>query len=499
LNGSAAPLVERKRRFLLLLSAVILVGMLGTTLLSFLVSRASIRDELAGSTLPLVGDTIYSEIQRDLLRPVFISSLMASNTFVHDWTLSGEQDPLRMVRYLEEVRTLSGAFTAFFVSDRTRRYYAADGVLKRVADTEPRDEWFFRVRRMNEPFEINVDPDLANGDALAVFVNYRVLDAGGDFLGAIGVGLSIDTLNRLIDSYGETYRRVVSFVDPQGEIRLGRADDADTRNLRQIDGLEALAERLAEVPYETALSYETAEGETLVDVRFIEELGWYLIVEQRVATVLGAVNRTFALNLAASVLIAAIVLLIAHRVLFLYHRDLEQSATTDPLTGTLNRAAFETIALRAFERTGPRRGGRRSDTLSMLFIDIDHFKRINDTYGHVVGDAAIRHCASTVAQALREQDTLCRWGGEEFCVLLEGCTASEAEAAGAHVRTAVEAAPLHDGGTSVSMTVSIGVGELHAGESLDRFLGRVDRALYAAKESGRNRVQLAGEEAFVRE
>jgi len=362
----------------------------------------------------------------------------------------------------------------------------------------PRYGWYFRVRGMSEAFELNVDPDLANDDALAVFVNYRVLGTDGDFLGAIGVGLSIGTLNRLIESYGETCRRVVYFADPAGDIRLGRAGDAGTRNLREIAGLEPLPERLAEVSDRTALAYEAAGGETLVDVRFIEELGWYLVVEQRVASVLGAVSRTFALNLAASVVIAAVFLGIAHRVLFLYQRDLERSATTDPLTGALDRAAFETIAHRAFGRTAPRRGERHSDALSLLFIDIDHFKRINDTHGHVVGDAAIRHCASTLAGALRDGDTLCRWGGEGFCVLLEGCAASEAHATGVHVRSTVEAAPLHHDGTTVPMTVSIGVGERRPGETLDDFPGRVDRALYTAKENGRNRVHLASGEAFVR-
>ena len=338
-------MIERKRRFLVLLSAVFLLGMLGTSFSSFLVSRASIRTELAGSTLPLLGETIYSEIQRDLLRPVFISSLMASNTFVHDWAAAGERDASPMTRYLEEIRSRSGAFTAFFVSERTRLYYAADGVLKRVADTEPRDEWFFRVRRMSDAFEINVDPDLANDDALAVFVNYRVLDAAGRFIGAIGVGLSIDTLNRLIESYGETYERVIYFVDPSGAIRLGHASDPDARHLREIDALAPDAERLLGERGETTLAYDTNEGEMFVNARFVEELGWHLVVEQCEITVLGAITHTLALNLAASVLIASIFLSIAHRILFLYQRDLERSATTDRLTGILNRAAFEEIEI----------------------------------------------------------------------------------------------------------------------------------------------------------
>ena len=168
------------------ISALLIVGSLVTSFSAFIVSRNSLRSEIQTNTLPLTSDKVYSEVQRDLLRPVFISSLMASDTFLRDWILSGEADPEAAVKYLNEVQRKYETTTAFLVSERTHRYYQAEGVLKTVSEEEPRDAWYFRVRALQEDYEINIDPDLANDDALTIFVNYRVYGYEGNYIGATG-------------------------------------------------------------------------------------------------------------------------------------------------------------------------------------------------------------------------------------------------------------------------------------------------------------------------
>lgn len=125
------------------LGLILLMGFLATSLASYWVSRDQIRHTIIDQGLPLTGDNIYSEIQRDVLRPTFISSLMASDTFVRDWILSGEKDSSHISRYLNEVREEYGAVSSFLVSDKTRNYYYSKGVLKTVKESEPRDTWFF--------------------------------------------------------------------------------------------------------------------------------------------------------------------------------------------------------------------------------------------------------------------------------------------------------------------------------------------------------------------
>src|SRR5690606_36561198 len=103
----------------LLLTLVILLGsgFLATSLLSYYASRASIRDNIINTELPLTSDTVYSEIQKDLVRPVLISSMMARDTFMRDWIVEGERNPEQMTRYLKEVMDHYSAYTSFFVSN----------------------------------------------------------------------------------------------------------------------------------------------------------------------------------------------------------------------------------------------------------------------------------------------------------------------------------------------------------------------------------------------
>ena len=147
-------MLSRKKHLLNGLGVLLLLATLGASLSSFVVSRTSIQSQLADTTLPLIGDTIYSEIQRDLLKPVFVASLMANNTFVHEWVNAGEANLPSMQRYLEIIKENYGAITAFFVSDHTHAYYYPEGILKYVKQSDRRDDWYFRVRQSSAPYEI---------------------------------------------------------------------------------------------------------------------------------------------------------------------------------------------------------------------------------------------------------------------------------------------------------------------------------------------------------
>src|SRR5690606_29760886 len=102
----------------------------------------------------------------------------------------------------------------------TRNYYYFDGFLKQVSEQEPVDTWYFRVQKMEAPYEINVDSDAAHADALTIFVNYRVKDYDDNFIGVTGVGLTVDAVKALINNYQERYQRSIYFVDASGKIVL---------------------------------------------------------------------------------------------------------------------------------------------------------------------------------------------------------------------------------------------------------------------------------------
>jgi diguanylate cyclase (GGDEF)-like protein len=138
---------------------------------------------------------------------------------------------------------------------------------------------------------------------------------------------------------------------------------------------------------------------------------------------------------------------------------------------------------------------RLSQPLALLFVDLDHFKQVNDQHGHDVGDLLLEHVARTIAGHLRRIDQVFRWGGEEFVVLLPGTGPEEGYQAAERLRTVVERSPLQlPDGTEIRPTVSIGVALApeHALGGERAFLRHADQALYAAKESGRNRTVVYG-------
>lgn len=164
--------------------------------------------------------------------------------------------------------------------------------------------------------------------------------------------------------------------------------------------------------------------------------------------------------------------------------ELERLAATDPLTGAMNRRRF----LQASERE-LRRGRRYDMPLSVLLFDVDHFKQINDTYGHLAGDEVLRHIVNVAKETLREHDLLCRYGGEEFAVLFPETDSAAAEVAALRLRVAIERTEAKTEAGPVRVTASFGGTQIDVQEdSLESALSRADSGLYAAKHGGRNRV-----------
>ena len=158
---------------------------------------------------------------------------------------------------------------------------------------------------------------------------------------------------------------------------------------------------------------------------------------------------------------------------------LHNLAVTDTLTGVWNRRqGTDLIAADLSAR-------RPGQALSLLMLDIDHFKSINDTFGHQAGDHVLIEVASRVRRSLRGNDVVARWGGEEFVVMLRDCALPDALRLAEGIRSTIAEVPF---GTLGSLTVSIGAAEIRANENLASWLGRADQALYRAKRAGRNEV-----------
>jgi diguanylate cyclase (GGDEF)-like protein len=469
--------------FLILL---LTAGFAATSLISYLSSRQSIHDGIALQELPLTGDNVYSQIQKDLVRPVFVSSMMATDTFLRHWVLQGELDPTRIAQYLTDVKARFGAVTTFFVSDKTHRYYYPDGILKIVRTDEPRDLWFWRVRTMAEPYETNVDPDLSRHDELTIFINYRVFDFEGRFLGAAGIGLTVESMKDFVRRYQTLYRRRVYFVDRDGRVSLS-ADSTRPTGADLKTGPFPWSEIKTSLPGGiVSLEYRDGAAHYLASARYIPELKWYLVVEKDDDQAMEGIQSVLWLNLALCLGVTAVVVGLFWVTAGGYQRRLELQAWTDPLTGLANRQALDaglSLALRKSGKTGER--------LVLGIVDADHFKSVNDRHGHAVGDGTLRDLAGLLSSGIREDDLVGRWGGEEFLVLLRHCGSEDGKKRFFALMEAVDNGPWTEPDTAV--TVSIGVASLEASDTVSSWLARADEALYRAKDAGRHRVEVAGE------
>lgn len=165
---------------------------------------------------------------------------------------------------------------------------------------------------------------------------------------------------------------------------------------------------------------------------------------------------------------------------------LRTMASTDTLTQLANRRTFHAALARAAAHAE-----RNSAPLCLAMLDVDYFKRVNDSYGHDAGDDVLKHVAQVLMRTARSGDLVARFGGEEFVVLMQDCTADNAVVAGERMRAALQAEPCVTGSQTIAVTASLGIAQWYAGMDKKQLITTADNALYRAKQAGRNRVELA--------
>lgn len=479
-----------KFRLLTLISLILVAGFFATGWLSYQSSTAAMRDMLVEKNLPLTSDNVYSEIQKDILLPIYISAQMAQNTFLQDWLSAGEQDETRIVKYLNSVEKNNGMDTAFLLSEKTRKHYTSIGVFAPYLINNEETKWYFRVRDMQPDYEINTDTDGVYGNRWTIFINYRVYNRLHEFLGATGVGFTTSKLHNLLLEYQHKYNSHILLVNDAGNIVMAsdKAIKVGT-SIRHLEGLAQLASDIANRHIKsTKLIYQTQKLDNIneivhVNVRYIKELKWYLVVSQNEGVETTKLKKALWLNVALSLVVILLVLAIGSLLLKSYHDKLEKMAVTDPLSGLANRQMLNILLAQTIKDAvrSPNNG-----EFSAIIFDIDHFKSVNDNYGHLVGDEVIQKIAQTVKTLMRESDLVARWGGEEFFVLLKNCQIDEASKIAEKIRLAVAVIRYEYPLQRTEITISLGCTEYKQNEAAESLFARIDAALYEAKNSGRN-------------
>lgn len=483
--------LSARNKLLLALASILFFSFLGVSYLNYKFTRRDVHAEILRSDLPLTMDNIYSELTSELTRPLVVSSSMATDTFLKAWAKEGELDSHKIVNYLRQIKDTYGFFTTFFVSVKSDVYYRYNGVHKTVSEGDAHDVWLFDFLSSDKNYDFDVDNDEAAANILTIFINYKVFDLEGELIGVTGVGLKVESVARLITEYQEKYGRAVYLTDAHGVLMVH--PDTSLIEKKKISEMEEMAPIAREILHKgndsRNFEFDRNGSRILLTVRYIDSLDWFLYVEQNEtkSLVIARNNfiRTVIIGLIVSVIIVSLTLITINR----YQEKLELLAISDELTGASNRRALEAV----FDKTlyDYSRSGR---TFSLILLDLDGFKKVNDTMGHIVGDRLLIDIVKLITKSVRPTDTFARWGGDEF-VILSGSSGEDAAIVAARILQEVEKAQLGGPGTRPDdprnrVTVSGGISVYSEGDNLDAMISRADQAMYKCKARGGNCVEL---------
>jgi diguanylate cyclase (GGDEF)-like protein len=467
------------RLLVVAVSLLLLIGFAATSLISYYLANKSIQNRIRTISLPLTSDNIYSHVQRDLISPVLISSVMSKDTFVRDWILNGEKNSQPIINYLNEIQQQYHTITSFFISDKSRRYYHSSGVLKKISPQDPKDAWYFKAIKADAEYDINLDADTAEPNRTNFFVNHKIYDYNNQLLGVIGVGLASEIIRNRIDEYQQQFNRTVYFVNKKGEVTLHGTRFSKEKSLQDMPGMQAISQQLLDKPSST-FTYNNGKHNVFVSTRFVDELDWYIVIEEA-HTEQTAMLQALWVNLLLSALVTLVIGWLIHYLIQRQQSELRELLTRDYLTNLASRQGFEPVFIQML-----RSAERSEESLSILLIDIDHFKKVNDQLGHLKGDIVLQNMADILRDSVRACDAICRWGGEEFIVALANCDAKSAFIIAEKIRQRSAETLANAIDAEAPITVSIGVAEYDLNETGDDLFTRADEALYRAKNGGRN-------------
>lgn len=471
-----------RKKLIIILFMILIPAFLGVSLINYYVQRKAIRQELVKYSLPMVRDLINWEVTTRLREPLLTASLMAHDTFVLDWVTSGEQDIQKIERYLEKIKLEHGFTSTFLVSDQTKKYYSFIGLHKIVSPEDDHDQWYYSFIESGDMVDFDVDTDEVSGEILTVFVNHQLEDAEGNFLGAIGVGLDMSDLTELLTVSQDTYGKTIYLVDDTGTIQAH--SNHDLIELESITTNSGIKEIAADILKTTRGEYDSLyageNGKVLITSKFIEGVDWYIIVEQDEQLVL----RGILMNLIRTILIglgvSLLTIVVSTYFINLYQQHLVKAMITDHLTGVFNRIHLDTLIEKELQRSQ-----KIESPFSLLLFDFDYFKKINDVYGHIVGDKLLKETSMMIAAQMKKDEYLGRWGGDEFMILLPDTDLQDAAVRAETLKALVGE---HAFTISERITLSFGVTALTENDTLESLVQRADEALYQAKDMGRNTV-----------
>lgn len=465
------------RRTLMIIALVIIIGVISISYVGYSSYGSIIRDDIRNIS-KLTSTNIYSEIDNELTKPIFVSLTMANDQFVKHWIYNESDDTeSEITNYLEGIREKYNYHSVFLVSSQTKRYYHYNGYFKTILPDDDHDQWYYDFLAQPESYILDVDQDEVDNHLLTIFINCKILDDYDNVIGVTGVGVEMDYVQDMLETFEDTYKLEAFLVDENGLVQAHtNGAMIETRNI----GNEALYRDLGSTFYrrdqDLNIFHLDKDGqEQYVISHYIDELDWYLVVRKDTAQLSNSFGRQIKLDVGITLMILIIVIGAVYKIIVAHQREIHKLAMTDTLTGLANRLYFDERLARDLTRT--------ESQWCLFVIDIDGFKRVNDVYGHLQGDKVLVHTAE-LCQNCMPDVSLARWGGDEFSGIARGTCDDVFKMLETYRKAVEDDAALQ----SFGVTVSVGVTAAVATDTADSIVKRADQALYRSKSTGRNRI-----------
>lgn len=462
----------RTRTVVLIVTVVILISF-GVSTFSSIISLSNLLEKSSSKEAQLFIEEVEKDITDSFSDSVSISKTI-NNSFITDFindrnSYSNEEASLYVGHYLDGLKKQFGYDTAFLVMDCTHEYFTEYGRMK-VLDLKGEDDsWYSNFKASNKDMELNVDNDQANENRITVYNNVRMNDENGNFIGACGVGHTLETLNNDIDRLEEKYELSVALTNKEGIIQVAGDDSLCGTKINPL--FQAYIEN-----YDFSKKYEYdlfGSGGYFV-IKYIPEYDWYLCVESPEKT--SEMQSIIMKNLCAA-LIALVIMVLFISIAMKYQEKetllFKADSETDDLTGLFNRRVFHEMMEEI------KNNGSVSD-ISIVIVDVNGLKQVNDEKGHIAGDELIIKTAEAIHELYGNHGKTFRIGGDEFAIIITE-PLDDVQECIKQIRNRTDKSELKYS-DKISIAIGIARGEDYLDLSVEKLFEIADKAMYSDKE-----------------
>lgn len=412
-----------KRRIMEMATLILIISFGFSTIIS-LVSLSSLISKNDEEESIIYANQISNEITATFSEPRAVS-LSFDNTFIHEVlenfdAYTEEEFSDILSKYLLDKVEDFDYDTGFIVPANNYGYYTEHGFLKVLEPTNPDDDWIFNFLKSGKDYELNLDNDQANGNRTTVFINCKMTDEEGKFIGACGVGLTLDDISKTLEKYETLEGYSLVLADKDGNITVSSAelDGQITDKASAHQGI--VSDELVDVikNYDKSKSYEyvTLDKNSFFIVKYIPDCDWYLIIDYEGGNI-PSVSTILLRNMVAC-FVSLVVVLVATNAIISYSENrskkYKDEAERDMMTGLKNRREYER-KLEEFRKI------RLYENVTVISLDVNGLKYVNDNVGHAAGDELIKGSASLIDDFFKDIGYTYRTGGDEFMVLIDKC------------------------------------------------------------------------------